>query len=602
MPSYKNFRNSYRRRTEQDDVFKNPRNTRSSTISEEKRNNLIDWVTFYRRNVHRFIEHYLGIKLHPYQIIWVYMMSISDSFAAICSRAVGKTWLLAVFACAKAILYPNSEIVVVSSTKEQAGLLIEKIKGLQSGQPNLNRELINVVTNMNQREATFRNGSTIKVVASRESSRGRRSTFTIYEEFVLIDLEILNSVIRPFSYIRPVPYLQNDLYKHLIEEYKEVFISSAYHKGLWWFDEVKRIIKSTIREEGSNFIAIDFSVAVRHHIKTWKNIKKDIASMDEITALEQIYNCPWGESSSAFFRLKMFDRSRTIKKAFYPQRIETFNAKKNPYAIPKIEGEIRLLSCDIASRSGKENDLSITGCIRLLPSHRGFIRELLHIESYSGRDSINQTIRIKQIFYDFEADFIVLDVQNVGITIYEQLGVVNTDPERGIQFPPMTVMQHETIDADTYAELTKKTLSLNALPVIYPISATAKLNSLIAVQLRDKLQRKMWNFLVDETTADECLIRGPYKTEYLKTEDGGAKSFFQAGFCQTSLLINECINLSKVIHLGYIKLEEPSGARRDRYSMLAYGNHYACLLDQELIREEDNEDDFDFIVKLIQSA
>jgi hypothetical protein len=120
MPSYGNYRNMYRRRTEQDNQFENPRITKEISISEDRRSRVKDWVTFYRRNIHIFVKHYFGITLYPYQIIWIYMMSISDSFVAICSRAVGKTWLLAVFACAKAVLYPNSEIVVVSSTKEQA--------------------------------------------------------------------------------------------------------------------------------------------------------------------------------------------------------------------------------------------------------------------------------------------------------------------------------------------------------------------------------------------------------------------------------------------------------------------------------------------------
>ena len=39
-------------------------------------NNIIDWTTFYRRNIHRFIEHYFGIKLYFYQKI--YLMTMPD--------------------------------------------------------------------------------------------------------------------------------------------------------------------------------------------------------------------------------------------------------------------------------------------------------------------------------------------------------------------------------------------------------------------------------------------------------------------------------------------------------------------------------------------
>lgn len=174
MPSYKNFRNSYRRRAEGDDIFTKPKQSeQTSRFSEERTNNIIDWCTFYRRNVHIFIKHYFGITLYPYQVIWVYWMAMANSFVTIASRANGKTWLLAVFACAKAVLYPNSEIVVVSSTKGQAGNLIEKISNLKGSYPNLAREIQNIVTSLNKWEVVFHNGSTIRVVASRDSSRGK---------------------------------------------------------------------------------------------------------------------------------------------------------------------------------------------------------------------------------------------------------------------------------------------------------------------------------------------------------------------------------------------------------------------------------------------
>lgn len=42
--------------------------------------------------------------------------------------------------------------------------------------------------------------------------------------------------------------------------------------------------------------------------------------------------------------------NRNIKKAFYPLRKDLYDKKKNPYDIKKAEGEIRLVSVDIATR------------------------------------------------------------------------------------------------------------------------------------------------------------------------------------------------------------------------------------------------------------
>ena len=46
---------------------------------------------------------------------------------------------------------------------------------------------------------------------------------------------------------------------------------------------------------------------------------------------------------------------------------------------------------------------------------------------------------------------------------------------------------------------------------------------------------------------------------------------------------------------GYIKLEEPAGARKDRYTSVSYLNYYVSLLDTKLLKEkyqDDYEDQF----------
>jgi hypothetical protein len=597
MPSYKNFRNEKGRNIDSDSMFKNPPVRLSNDLTEERKERLMEWITFYRRNVHRFVEHYFGIKLYPYQVMWIYLMGISDSFVAICSRGTAKSWLVGVLACARAVLYPNSEIVVVSSTKAQAGIIIQKIFTMKNDHPNLAREIDKVVTNMNLWEVTFHNGSSIRVVASRDSSRGARATFIIYEEFRLIDKDILDSVIRPTAYIRQTPYLHKKEYENLGEEPKEVFISSAYHKGLWWFDETKKNINAMLKGEKVFFIALDYLLTIEHHIKTKRQIKNERSKMDEITALEEYDNIPWGESSDAYFKLKMFEKARKVSKAFYPQRIITYNSKKNPYNIPKTEGELRIVTCDIAQRAGVTNDLSISSCIRLLPTTRGYFRELNYLESVSGKNSILQALRIKQLWHDFEADYIVLDITSAGITVVDSLGQITKDEERDIEYPAMTVFPHDSLDQKVIEELTKRTLGINALPIIYPISATAKLNSQIAVEFRDKLQKKMWGFLYDQNKAEDYLIGSSNSKEFLEDQ-----AFFISPYVQTDLLINECINLSASWSLGNVKLTEPSGGRKDRYSSVSYGNYFISFFDQDLIRDEDMTDDFDYLLSMIQST
>jgi hypothetical protein len=607
MASRKNFQNKYTRSSKSDDVFTRPKEmVLASQLDEKRRNRLKDWITFYRRNIQYFVKHYLGIKLHFYQSIWIYLMAVSDSFVAICSRATGKSWLLAVFACAKAILYPRSEIVICSSTKEQAGIIVgDKIVSLMAISPNLSREISNITTNANKWQVDFHNGSIIKVVAARDSSRGRRSTFTIYEEFRLIDKDVVDAVIRPFSYIRQAEYLSLPEYENvneLIEEPKEVFISSAYHKGLWWYDETKKNLKDMLKGKNSMVMCLDYSLALKHRIKTSARIRQEKSKMDDITALEEYDNIPWGENANAYFRLSMFEKLRKIDKAFYPQRNDSYDPKKNPYDVvkKKEDGEIRVISCDIASRGGSANDLAVTSCFRLLPTRKGYTRELVYMESFSGKDTISQGLRIKQIWKDFLADYIVLDVANIGISVYEQLGIVTKDAERGDEYPAMTVMIHSTIDQKDYDELLNHTTSLNALPIIYPITASAKLNSQIAVEMRDKLQRKLFAFLLSDTDAETYLLAN--NKEYANPQtDSDIKARILAPYVQTNFLINESINLEMTLVSGNVKLDTATAtARKDRYSSVSYGNFFISLLDKQLLHEEDDSDDYEILAALAQ--
>ena len=556
--------------------------------------NLIDWITFYRRNIHRFIQHYFQVKLHLYQVIWIYFMSICESFITIASRASAKSWLIALFALARATLYPASEVVVVATTQKQAAIIFGKIDQLRTDYPNIAREIKTYTDSQNKCLCVLHNGSTIKVVACNEGGRGNRSTFTIGEEFRLMDKEKFDSIVKPFAYARQTPYLKNPKYMHLIEEPREILISSAYHKSEWWYKETLTNIKMMLEGKNVGFIAFDYLIAIHHGIKTKKLIDKERQTMDEITFMEEYENLPFGENSDAYFRLEMFEKNKRIEKVFYPLRDDLLDKKKNPFFIERQDGEIRIISVDIATRKGKSNDNTIISCIRAIPTSKGYHRECVYMESHQGEHTGKQALRIKQVYFDFKGDYIVLDIQNAGIAIFEQLAVLTKDNTRGIEYDPLTVYEHKSLDKKTIEELREKTLSTKAKPVIYPISATPKLNSDIAVDFRDVLQRKMISFPVDENEAEDYLLRT--NKEFANTIDIGLKSWYLYPYRQFSELKNESINLQYSMVSGNVQIKAVGLARKDRYTSVSYGNYFISLLEQDLLKENIDSDMSAYIV------
>ena len=596
----------------QKNVFKNfpPHSWLSSKTNYER---IIDWITFYRRNIPVFVEHYLGIPLHWYQIIWLYLLNIYISVVIIAGRASAKSFVIAIFSCAKAILYPNTKVVVASGSKKQASLIVkEKIqKELMPKSENLRREIKKITTNANDIEVTFHNGSSIVVVVAGEGALGYRSTVLIFEEFKRIDKYIVDKVLKPFQMARPaqfrtnekceqygVKYREND---EFLEEAVNIYISSAAPTSHWMGKLLKDTISSKYKDNTSCMLATDYSIALKHAIKTRAQLIEAKRTTDPITWREEYENEMLREGANAYFTYGLLTKNQTNKKAFYPRRYEDVrNKKKNPYSIPKQNGEIRIVACDMAfiERSNK-NDNSCFTCIRALPESityessnidgktieikRGYRRIPSYIEANPGSDVDKQAIRIKQLYYDFEADYVVLDTRNGGILTYDRLAKVLYDEDRDCEYPAWRCMNDN--------DIAKRVNVSGAVENVFAINASQKLNNDIAISLRNILDSQMIDLLVNFDEAKDILESNV--PEYLASPDSDVMSFYERPYLETQALVNEMMSLeyTRNEQTGVITLYETGSNTKDRYVSLAYGNYFISLLEQDLI--SDNSD-YDF--------
>lgn len=183
-------------------------------------------------------------------------------------------------------------------------------------------------------------------------------------------------------------------------------------------------------------------------------------------------------------------------------------------------------------------------------------------------------------------------MDNKNWAIFDNLSQVTPSDERGINFPALTVVGREfdIVEEKLRDELEKRTLGANALPVIFPILANANLNSQIAVYFRSSLQKKLWNFLIPDGDAETFLIK--YQKEFMKNpNDESSYGFFMNPYVQTGLFISECCGLDLILTGGLIKLQEHSGATKDRFSSVSYCNWViSSHFDKFLLREIEEQD------------
>lgn len=564
----------------------------------------IQWVTFFRKNFHRFAMDYLGIKLYLYQIIMLYMMGISNYFVTIASRASAKSFIVALYACIRCILYPGTLVVLASGTKGQAKLMVtEKIqKELMNMSPALNKEISNIKNNQNEVIVYFRNGSTITVVTSNENSRGYRSTTLIREEFRQINKFVEDSVLSPFQIVRQTPYRKDKYYadnKELIEEMIDIYISSSWFdnnsEDTWMWGVVDNAYAGMLAGKDSCLLAFDEAIAIKHEIKTMRYFQMEKKKQDPITFALEFLNARLKENQSAFFSYKMLQQNQRSKKPFYPRTLSDYRAnKKNPYDIPKQQGEIRIVSCDIAFvENEKKNDNSIFTCMRLLPEcttysrdaaddvkiDNGYRRIVPYIESIQGGDTLKQAIRIRQLFEDFGGDYIVLDCRGGGIVLYDILAKVMYDEDRDVEYSPLSCMNDESI--------ANRIKIAGANPCIFAVVASQKMNSDIAIDFRNVLEAKKIDFLIPFEQAKEEIL--PNIKEYIKSPDPYEQLFYELPFLETQAFINETTELvyEKKAQTGVIVISEQGNNRKDRYSATSYGSFFSSLLEKDLISNGD---------------
>ncbi|QIW79984.1 terminase large subunit domain-containing protein [Bacillus tequilensis] len=585
MTSHKNFTTDRNKHSQGINIFKKGNNFKKKSKSERLMDGIGAWTSFYRANPHRFVKEYLGITLKLFQCILIYMMVHNHYFMYLASRGQGKTWLTSVYCCVQAILFPGTKIVIASGTKGQAREVIEKIDDLRKESPNLRREIEDLKTSTNDAKVEFHNGSWIKIVASNDGARSKRANLLIVDEFRMVDFEIISKVLRKFlTAPRSPKYLEKEEYAHLKERNKEIYLSSCWYKVHWSFNRFITYYNAMMKGSKYFVCGLPYQIAIKEGLLDKDQVRDEMAEedFDPIGWSMEMEALWFGESEKAYFKFEDIEKNRKLASPLFPPDYYSLIKDSNFKYEGKKPGEIRLVSNDIAGMAGKDNDASVYTVFRLIPNSNGYDRHIVYMESIVGGHTGTQATRIRQIYEDYDCDYIVLDTQSIGLGVYDALCQPLYDKERAKEYEPFSCINDE--------RMAERCTYQNAEKVIYSIKGNAQLNSEIAVLLKDGFKRGKIKIPINENEGKEYLKR--FKGyEGLSPE---VKGKFLSSYAQITLLINEMINLeAEYSDNGQVKLKEPKSKRKDRYSSVAYGNYIATVLERQLNKqtEYDVEDE-----------
>lgn len=548
-------------------------------------------AAYYRANPHRFVKDFLHIDLRWFQKIVIYAMNMNPAFCMIASRGLGKSFLIAIYCCVRCVLYPGTKICIASATRGQAANVLEKIRTEIIPKSNeLKCELKggDIKISSSEAIALFKNGSYIKVVTASDSARGNRANVLVLDEFRMIDKDTIDTVLTKFLTASRQPgYLNKSEYAYLKdqERNRQVYLSSAYFQDHWSYAKVKTFVKNMLHPDRDWFIcSFPYQLAIKEGLANREDIADQMLDEDfnEIRWMMEMLAEFYGDSEGSFFNYESVAKNRKIQYPMLPGRLCVKLANSSKIRIqPKTTGEKRLLSVDIALMSSNKhkNDASAIFINQLLPTKANrYINNIIYTETSEGLRTEEQALQIRKLFEEYECDYIVIDCKGVGLGVYDALASDITDVESGEIYPALSCCNNP----DMAARCTNR----NAEKAIWAINGAARFNSDCAVMLREGFKSGKIRLLVTEYDGEKALssIKG------YNNLNASEQTELTLVYVNTTLLINELINLQYEDSNGLIKISEKSGMRKDRYSSLSYNYWVACQLEKNIRKKSSNDD------------
>lgn len=530
-------------------------------------------VSFYREYPDYLIDFMKGpdstFNFYFYQRVFLRIVMRHRYVYATFPRAYSKSFLSMMVLMLRCILYPNSHLFVTTGGKEQAAsITIAKIEEICKLIPSLNNE-IDWTRGASKKSKDdvkyiFKNGSSIDILAAKQSSRGQRRTGGLMEECVLIDGDILNEVIIPTTNVdRLLP--DGTRHKEEVINKSQIYITTAGWKNSFAYDKlIELLIQSVIEPDKVMIMGGTYETPVTEGLLDEDFVDQlKLQGTFKEESFDREYRSLWsGDAENAFYSSEKFDKHRVL---LQPEYEYSGRSSKNAYYV---------LGVDVG-RIGCTTEVCV---FKVTPQPQGTsLKSLVHIYTYEAEHFEDQAIHIKKLYYKYKARVISIDANGLGIGLVDFMVKSQVDPESGDSLPPFGVEGGTSEDAvEPYKKIKGADVEENAL---YLIKANAPINTEAYSYAQTQLSSGKIKFLIDESMAKTKLM----STKVGQNMDSDKRNEFLKPFTLTSILREQMLNLVEKNSGVNIILEQSSKSiKKDKFSAFIYGLYY-------IKQEEDNK-------------
>lgn len=555
------------------------RNAVKQGISEERLRacmpELRNAIAFYRKYPDIFVDDIKGpdciFKFYTYQRVFLRIVMRHKWVYAVFPRAYSKSFLTMMSLMLKAILYPGTQAAVTTGGKEQAAsITIAKIEEICRLIPALSNE-INWARGQSKKSKDnvkyiFKNGSTIDILAARESSRGQRRHCIVVEESILMDGDALNEIIIPTTNIDRL-LLDGSKHPEELVNKSQTFITTAGWKNSFPYDKlIDMLINSIIDPDQYMVMGGTFETPVKEGLLDEDFVDKlKLEGTFNDSSFDREYRSVWsGDAENAYFSSEVFDKHRQL---LQPEYEHSGRSSKNAYY---------LLGIDVG-RIGCTTEVCV---FKITPQPQGAaIKSLVNIYTYDAEDFEQQAIKVKRLFYKYKCRVAAIDANGLGVGFIDFMTKAQIDPETGDELPPFGV-EGGTFDEvhEQYKKIKGDNIEKDAM---YLIKANAPINTEAHAYVQTQLSSGKIKLLIDEREASTKLMTT--KVGQNMTPDQRAE--YLMPFVQTSILKDQMLNLIESNEgVNIILKPNNNSIKKDKFSAFEYGLYYAKL-DEERKRK-----------------
>ena len=520
-------------------------------------------IWYWRTHLDRFIEDYFKIKLKPSQRVDARIIGNFSSIDLVKNRGAGKTWLIAICAIAMGVLYPGSLIAVISSTAEQAVLVIKKIEDKFLGYPDVLREINasrhNKPVQINPHKGTcsLKSGSEISSY-SMGTLRGNRAKILICDEAPEIPKNDLDAVAKPIMNETRDICIQRG-----IEDYdsKIISITSACLKNNYFYTSFINIMKRMAAGDRNCFAwAMTYKEAVREGISKQSFFDDQRSGMTEEKFMMEYESKFLGAAEGAVFPFDLTERCRTL------EDVEIAQPAKSTIEY--------VMSLDIATSSASNADNAALTTFKLVElDNGGYMKQVVRIQTFHGLrlDALAREVRKNLVRFPNTVKVIV-DVRGLGDAFPQFMNKPWTDPETGKEYPPL-VPDDEVSLIDGAVPLIRKFISNNLL------------NQQMVSAVTIALEQESIQFPI----SSRYIVNNKIAERDGESDGAGKKLTVaeRAIFIEADALQIEMGNIvgRQGANGNVIYDSVKSTGHKDRYSSLAMGVHYISGLEEERKRK-----------------